>query len=165
MTPQQIAADIERGLQIRQEIKALETELKAIEDRLEAAGLDGEHVPLEDATREGKQYLARGASQIVPVRFESDQIVGSFLPDSIMHRNALAIVGTQLPKFFKDVRKFERVPKDGNDFRKLGRKLLDPDQFARLVRAVTACDKHGIPKSKTVISWDHAQAITQFSTI
>ena len=161
MTPQQIAVDVARGLEIRAEIGRLKIELDAIEFRLEAAGLAGSQIPLQEADREGKQYLACGREKIVPVRFESDQIVGSFPPDSIMHKAVAAIAGDQLEKFFRDVRKFERVPKDGNEFRKLARKLLAPDLFAQLIAACTSRDKAGIPKSKTVIGWDDAKPIDQ----
>lgn len=159
MTSQQIAADVARGLEIKAEIARLEAELKAIEQRLEAAGLAGAQIPLQDPEREGKQFLACGTAKIVPVRFESDQIVGSFAPDSPMHVEAAAIAGDHLKKFFRDVRKFERVPKDGNDFRKVGRKLLTAEAFAQLVRACTARDKTGLAKSKTVIGWNDAMPV------
>lgn len=161
MTPQQEAQDVARGREIKAEIGRLKVELDAIESRLEAAGLAGFQIPLQEADREGKQYLARGLDWIVPVRFESDQIVGSFPPDSIMHTAVAAIAGNHLDKFFKDVRKFERVPKDGNAFRKLARRLLAPDAFAQLISACTQRDNAGIPKSKTVIGWDDAKAIDQ----
>ena len=62
MTPTQIAADVDRLLEIKTRIAELTLELKTIEARLEQAGLDGEQVPLVDADREGKQYLARGSA-------------------------------------------------------------------------------------------------------
>lgn len=161
MTPQQIAADVARGLIIRAEISRLKIELDAIEERLEAAGLSGFQIPLQDKEREGKQYLASGREMIVPVRFESDQIVRSFAPDSPMHLAIVEIAGGHLAKFFKDVRKFERVPKDGNEFRKLARKLLPPDAFAKLIHACIARDKTGMPKSKTIIGWDDAKPVDQ----
>lgn len=165
MTPQQIAADIARGHEIVAEIKRLQAELKAIEERLEQAGLKGDQVPLQDKDREGKQFLARGESLIVPVRFESDLIAGSFAPDSIMHKAVIAALGEEheakLPLFFKDTRSFERVPKDGQAFRKLARAQLDPETFAKLVSAVTQRSKNGIAKSKTVIAWDDAKPIEQ----
>lgn len=157
MTPQQIAADIARGIEIKRQIGELVAELKGIEDRLEAAGLIGPHVPLEEKEREGKQYLATGSGKILPIRFESDQIVASFKPDSPTHTQIATILGDKLPKFFKDTREFKRVPKDGNAFRKLGRKLLEPEAFADLINACTSRDKKGIPKSKTVIAWDDAR--------
>lgn len=163
MTPQQIAADVDRLLEIKIEIAKLTDEAKGIEARLEQAGLEGDQVPLEDADREGKQYLARGSKKIVPVRFESDLIAGSFKPDSQMHRAVLEALGEEhvdkLPKFFLDTRAFERVPKDGQEFRKLARKLLPPAPFAALISAATQRTKDGIPKSKTVIAWDNSRLI------
>lgn len=165
MTPQQIAADIARGKQIVEEIKALEAELKAIEARLEQAGLNGDQVPLQDKDREGKQFLARGERLVVPVRFESDLIAGSFDPESVMHKAVIAALGEEhaakLPLFFKDKRSFCRVPKDGQAFRKLARKQLDADTMAKLISAVTQRDKSGIAKSKTVIAWDDAKPVEQ----
>jgi hypothetical protein len=161
MTPQQIAADVARGIQIKAEIARLLFELKAIEARLETAALEGEQIPLEDAEREGKQYLARGSDQIVPVRFESDQIAGSFDPDSSMHQAATLIAAGQLDKFYKDTRKFIRVPKDGNAFRKLARQLLTSRAFADLIQACTVRNKAGMAQSKTVIAWDDAKPIDQ----
>jgi hypothetical protein len=165
MTPQQIAADVARGIQIKDQIKALIIELEAIETRLEQAGLIGEQVPLQDADREGKQYLAKGTDRVVPIRFESDLIAGSFKPDSEMHKAVLAALGEEhkakLSKFFKDTRSFERVPKDGKAFRKLARELLPSVTFAALVKASTSTNKDGIAKSKTVIAWDDAKPLDQ----
>lgn len=163
MTPQQIAADVDRLLEIKTEIARLNEELKAIETRLEQAGLNGDQIPLQDADREGKQYLARGSQRIVPVRFESDLIAGSFKPDSQMHLAVVAALGEAhadtLPKFFADTRTFERVPKDGQAFRQLARKLLPPAPFAALVSAATQRSKDGIAKSKTVIAWDDSRPL------
>lgn len=159
MTPSQIAADIERGIEIKAEIAKLTEELKAIESRLQSAGAEGEQIPLQDANREGKQYLARSSKLIVPVRFESDLIAASFEPDSTMHKEAAAITGELLPRFFKQSPKFARVPEDGEDFRILARQLLQPDQFAELIRAVTMRDKNGIAKSKIVIGWKDAKPL------
>lgn len=165
MTPQQIAADIERGIQIREEMARLSAELKQIESRLEAAGLAGEHIPLQDKDREGKQFLARSSDKIVPIRFESDLIAGSFAPESLMHKAVLSALGEahadKLVRFFKDTRTFERVPKDGKQFRKIAREILDGHTFARLIQAATMRNKDGIAKSKTVIAWDDAKPIDQ----
>lgn len=160
MTPAQIAADIERGLQIKTLMAELADELKAIEARLAAAGAKGEQIPLQDANREGRQFLARSERRIVPVRFESDLIAASFDPDSIMHKECVAIAGDLLPRFFKQSNKFARVPEDGEDFRILARQLLEPDKFAELIRAVTQRDKKGIAKSKIVVGWKDAKPVT-----
>lgn len=163
MTKQQIAADIARGIAIKSEMARLKIELDAIENRLEQAGLAGEQVPLNDADREGKQYLAEGEKVIVPVRFESDLIAGSFPPDSEMHKAVVSALGEEhkdkIGHFFKDTRTFERVPKDGQAFRKIARELLDGITFAKLINASTQRSKAGIPKSKTVVAWDDAKPI------
>jgi hypothetical protein len=169
MKPSQIAADIARGLEIRATMRSLKVELDAIETRLEAAGLEGEQIPLQDADREGKQFLARGEDKIIPIRFESDLIAGSFQPDSVMHKAVVHALGTdsadKLPAFFKDTRTFERVPKDGKQFRQLARELLTADRFAALIQAATQRGKGGIAKSKTVIAWDDAKPIDQVAAV
>ena len=159
MTPQQIAVDVARGLEIKAEIKKLTAELKAIEARLETAGLGGEQIPLKDENREGKQFIARGARHVLPVRFESDLIMGSFEIGSPTHVEIAAICGELLPRFFKPSTKLDRVPKDGEAFRKLARKLLEPEPFAKLIRAATARDKDMIAKCRTVVAWDDAKTI------
>jgi len=161
MTPQQLAADVARGIEIKSEILRLIVELKLIEARLEAAGLEGEQVPLQDENREGKQFLARGSKHILPVRFESDLIIGSVEKDSPSHLEIEKICGDLFPRFFKASTKLDRVPKDGEAFRKLARQLLDPAKFALLIRASTARDKNLIAKSRTVVAWDDAKAIDQ----
>lgn len=158
MTATQIAVDIERGKAIKSQIAVLEVELKQIEARLKTAAEAGEHVPLQDANREGKQCLLRSPKLVLPVRFTADSIVGSFPFDGPMHQEILGIVGAEkLPLFFKEVHSFDRVPKDGEKFRKIGRASLEPDAFAALIRAATARDKDGIPKSTLQIAWDDAR--------
>jgi hypothetical protein len=157
----QIATDIERGIQIKAEIATLTEELKAIEKRLEAAGQTSDQVPLQDPNREGKQYLARSAGRIVPVRFESDLLAASFPADSPMHKDAAAAAGEHLPKFFAQSSSYGRVPKDGEAVRKLARQLLAADRFAAFIRAVTARDKSGIAKSRIVVAWADAKSLDQ----
>jgi hypothetical protein len=164
MNAQQIVTDIARGIFIRNEIAKLKAELTAIEKRLEAAGLAGDHIPLQDKEREGKQYLALGEDRIIPVRFESDQLISSFKPDSTLHKTIAAILGNKLSKFFKDTRVFQRVQKeDANKFRKLAREVLDPDDYAKLINACISRDKAGIAKSKTVVAWDDSKPIEQIA--
>ncbi len=162
MTPAQIAADVERGIFLKAEIARLTAELKQIEERLEQAGLNGEQIPLEDQQREGRQYIARSKDKAIPVRFESDQLITSFKPDSDTHKLVASILGDKLPKFFKDTRVFERTKKDdANKFRVFARKELEPDIYAKLIAALVSKDKEGIPKSKTVIAWSDAKPIDQ----
>jgi hypothetical protein len=162
MTPRQIAADVDRLLIIKAQIAALIAEAKTIEARLETAGLQGEQIPLQDPEREGKQFLARGTSKIIPIRFESDSLITTFRPDSDLHKTIASILLDKLDVFFKDTRVFERKHKDdANKFRILARTELAPDTFASLIAACVAKNKDGIPKSKTVIAWDDAKPIDQ----
>ena len=64
-----IRHDVDRGLEIREQIEKLTAELKEIEARLKEAGLHADQVDLQDADREGKQFLAQGTQRIVPVIF------------------------------------------------------------------------------------------------
>ncbi len=162
MTPQQISQDIERGLDLRASIKSAQVELKAIEKRLESAGLEGDQIPLQEKEREGRQFLARSPklNLIVPVVFESDQIVASFSPDSDMHRVIEQFSLGQLPKFFSYVPKFDRIQKDGQAYRKTAREILGSTAPA-FISASLQRDKAGIPKSRTIIAWDNAKPIDQ----
>lgn len=158
MTNTQIAADIARGAEIRKEIAKLEKELKEIETRLKGAAEKGEHVPLQDKEREGRQCLLRAPRLVLPVRFTADSIVASFLRDSPMHKEIVGIVGDEkLPLLFKAFDGFERAGKDGQAFRKIARENLEPDVYAKLIRAATARDKSGIAKSTVQIAWDDAK--------
>lgn len=161
MTQDQIAKDIERGIEIKAEIANLTTELKEIEARLQKAGQTGEQVALQDPSREGKQFLARSTRRIIPVRFESDLVAASFDPDSIMHKEASDIAGDLLPRFYKQSNKFARVPEDGEDLRIIARELLTADKFALFIRAITSRDKKGIAKSRIVVGWKDEKPIDQ----
>jgi hypothetical protein len=158
MTTAQIAADLERGQAIKGQIAVLQKELKDIEARLKQAAEAGEHVPLQDADREGKQCLLRSPKLVLPVRFTAVAIIGSMPFDGPMHREVLTIVGRdKLPLFFKEVHTLDRVAKDGQAFRKSARQHLAPDAFAALIRATTQRDKDGIAKSTIQIAWDDAR--------
>jgi hypothetical protein len=162
MTPQQISQDVARGLELREQIKTSQAELKTIEKRLETAGLEGEQIPLTEADREGRQFIARSpaAGIAVPVIFESDQIVASFVPDSPVHQAITPIAGTHLPLFFREIVKFERIQKDGHEFRKLARETYGP-HAPEFIAASLQRDKNGIPRSRTIIAWENAKPIPQ----
>lgn len=162
MTSQQISQDIERGIELRGTIKSAQTELKTIEKRLESAGLEGEQIPLQEADREGRQFLARSPKLglIVPVVFESDQIVASIQPHSPMHEALSEISGPHLGKFWFPVSKLDRVQKDGQAYRKTAREILG-SLAPEFISASLQRDKAGIPKSRTIIAWDNARPIDQ----
>lgn len=159
MTPAQIAADIERGKEIKAEMVKLAAELKEINARLQAAGEATEHIPLADADREGKQAILRSSRHSLPIIFESDLLIASFKPDSPKHEEIQAILGDKLPKFFRDTRVFERIQDDGKSFRKFARENLPADTFAKLVQACTDRKKDGIAKSRVVVDWDAAKPL------
>jgi hypothetical protein len=163
MTPQQISSDVSRGLVIRDQIKTWQAELRAIEKRLEQAGLEGDQIPLQEPDREGRQFLARspGSGVVVPVVFESDQIVASFQSESVLGANIIQFCELRkidLSPFYQKVSGYARVPKDGQQFRKIARERLDilaPDFLAHCLQR----DKDGIPKSRTIIAWDNVKPL------
>jgi hypothetical protein len=162
MTEEQKAADIKRGLEITAEIEKLEAELKAIVSRLEAAALQGPHVPLEDKEREGKQAILTSPTHRLAVRFESDVLVGGFEMGSDLDNIVCDLLTTvQFNELFKPVRKYERKEKDGHKFRLKAKKAI-PDHavYLNLIKALRSTDADGIAKSKTVIAWDAVQVIT-----
>jgi len=158
MTPQQISQDVERGLELRSTIKANQAELKAIEKRLEQAGLKGVQIPLQEADREGRQFLARSPKLglVVPVVFESDQIIASVQSGTELHRTMIYVVGDNLPQFFAASTKLDRVQKDGQMFRQAARAVL-ASEAPKFVSLCLQRDKAGIPKSRTVIGWENAK--------
>lgn len=166
MTPQQISSDIERGIELRNTIKTAQAELKAIEKRLEQAGLEGEQIPLQEADREGRQFLARSPKlgMIVPVVFESDQIIASIEPDTEVFRNLEFLALGQFSKFWKPVSKFDRIQKDGQAYRKAARELLGTTA-PQFIAASLQRDKGGIPKSRTIIAWENAKPIDQVAAV
>lgn len=162
MTNEQITADIARGIEIKAEIEKLEAELKAIESRLEAAGLQGPHVPLEDKDREGKQAILTSPTHRLAVRLESDVLVGGFEIGSDMEKSISSLITPQqFNELFKPVRKYERKERDGHKFRLKAKKAIgDHAVYLQLIKALRSTDADGIAKSKTVIAWDAVQVIT-----
>jgi hypothetical protein len=160
VTPQQISSDIERGLELRATIKTSQAELKSIEKRLEQAGLEGEQIPLQEADREGRQFLARSPKLglIVPVVFESDQIVASIQPDTDIFNALLAISAPHFGKFWQPVTKLDRVQKDGQAYRQTAREILG-ELAPAFIAASLQRDKSGIPKSRTIIAWENSKRI------
>lgn len=153
-----IQSDVDRGLAIVAQVAELEAELKAIDERLQAAGLAGPQVPLQDEDREGKQYLAKGTGRIVPVILTADLIAGSFVDGSPMHEAAYGAAGPDLAKLYKRKVCWENRIDDGKKFRATAAELLG-ERAPRLVTAVTRRDKAGIPVSKIVVAWNEARPL------
>ncbi len=165
MTNEQITADIARGIIIKREITALTAELKAIEARLESAGLRGPHVPLEDAEREGKQAILTSPTHQLAVRLESDILIGGFEVGSTLAAQVQALIGEKAFKaLFKVIHKYERKEADGHKFRKKAKAAIqDQPKYLQLITALRSKDKDGIAKSKTVIAWDNITTVEPVS--
>ena len=147
---------VDRGIAIRVEMLKLRLELATIEARLVQAGYDGPKAPLEDADREGQQYLAHGTRKIVPIVFTADLIQQTFKWDSPKHRQLEALANGKLDSFFKEVRGFESILPDGKAFRVRAAELLGQDA-PPFITAAIARNKAGIPKSDVKIAWDRAK--------
>jgi hypothetical protein len=155
-----IAQLVDRGIEIRRELKKLAAELKEIEATLKEQGLKasaaGRVEDLKDADREGRRWLAKGSTAIVPVVFTADMIVGSFTKDSRLHQAIEAVAVGNLREFFKPVNKFENRFDDGKKFRAHAVDILDKAAPA-FITACLARAKHGLPKSDIKIEWDQPE--------
>lgn len=153
---------VDRGLQIIEEMRILQIELKGIELQLEAAGLEGEQIELVDPDREGRQYLARGSSAIVPVVFTADLLTKSFTADSAVHQKIAGAAGVitdgALGDFFALHRVFKTVIDSGKSFRARSAEVFG-EKAPAFISACLQRDKHGIPKSQTKIDWSRAEQL------
>lgn len=153
-----VKALVDRGIEVRKQLKALEAELKDIEEKLKKIGLDGEQVPLKDADREGRRYLAKGSSLIVPVLFTADRLVQTFQAGSTIEKSIRAAAGTFFLDFYKPINGFATKYEDGKKFRAQARAVLDKNAPA-FITACVARDKHGVPKSDVKVAWDDAEVL------
>ena len=154
-----LRADIDRGLEITAEMEKLAAELKDIEVRVKNAALHGEQVELNDAEREGRQFIAAGTATTVPVILTSDMIIGEFGKNSARHLVLMEAVnndGGKVLEFFKPVNKFENRFDSGKKFRQHAAEIFG----AAAPMFVTACiarDKAGIPKSAIKVMWQETK--------
>ncbi|MCA1659939.1 MAG: hypothetical protein LC642_05295 [Verrucomicrobiaceae bacterium] len=157
-----VRADVDRGLQIVGELKMLQDELDRIEARLEAAGLAGEQIELNDPEREGRQFLARGSAAIVPVVFTADLLVKSFQVGSTTYHKIIAALPPNhyVREFFGSVRTFESLYSSGKVFRAKAAELLG-DDAPRFITACVRRDKEGVAKSAVKIDWQRAEEIKE----
>lgn len=153
-----VKADVDRGLEIRLQMEKLAAELKDIQVRLTHAALHGEQVDLTDPDREGRQYLATGTEQIVPVVLTSDMIIGEFGRESARHSEILKAVNhAAITNFFKPVNKFENRFDSGKKFRAQASEVFG-DKAPQFITACIARDRDGIPKSSIKVMWDDTSA-------
>lgn len=158
-----IQTDIDRAIVLEQEISVRVEELKSIKKRLEAAALKGPHIPLEDADRQGKQYIARGLHHTVPIIISSDELVKSFKRDSPQHARILAALPEPLEgefsSFFCTSTAFESCFADGKIFRAQAVALLGAQYAPHFITACLSVDKNGIPKNKVIIDLGRAESV------
>lgn len=160
--PTPLAIAIARAAEIRTKIEELETELEPLEEIIAQAGVNGPHIPLEDAEREGKQAILRTPTHTLHVQIQSDNLVGGFDIGSEMEKTIRGLItSTQFDALFKVVKKHERKESDGHKFRMKAKKAI-PDQsvYLQVIKALRSLDKDGIPKSKTVIAWNTLETLT-----
>jgi hypothetical protein len=154
MTTKQL---VDRGIEINFALETLKDELKLIEERLKQAALAGEQIELTDPDREGRQYLAHGTTHTVPVVLTADIIAGQFADGSPMHAAASAAAGSRLGDFYREIRTWKNMLPTGKAFRAQAADLLGNDAGPRLVSAVIARDKLGIPRNQIKVEWDRAE--------
>lgn len=149
---------VDRGIEVRRQIKVLEKELEEIEAKLESQGLNAPHEDLKDAEREGRRWLAHGSELIVPVVFTADKLMKSFKLNSATHQSVKTAAGDLLKEFYSLSQTYETKFDDGKKFRKAAGELMGP----RAPAFVTAClarDKHGVPKSDIKVCWDDCEPV------
>jgi len=163
---------IDRAKVIKQELAALTEELKLVEAKLAKYAQTQEHEDLKDKEREGKQVVLRSARWALPVRFTSDELIGSFADKSPKHWELMDILAKEpgcelhhapreelLKRFFNPPSKWERKFEDGQKFRAAVGEWLSKEGAPKFIAACRQVDKHGIPKSKTVVALDDATAV------
>lgn len=160
MSAKRIAELVDRGLEIRKQLKTLQHELKLIEEGLQKAGLEGEQVELKDADRDGRRFLARGGDAVVPIIFTADKLVQSFTAGSPIEQKIRAQSGGFFGDFWKPVNGFETLIKDGKRFRAQARELL-ADGAPAFITACVSRDKYGVAKSDVKIGWEDAEEVTE----
>jgi hypothetical protein len=150
---------VDRGIVIRAELEKLKVELKGIEARLTKYGLNGEHVELKDAEREGRRWLAHGSKLIVPVVFTADKIVGSFKADSPVHGRIDKAADGRLHEFFAKETTFANLFEDGKRFRTSAEEVLGAAKGPPFITACLAVNKFGIPKSDVKVCWEDGEEV------
>jgi hypothetical protein len=147
---------VDRGIEVRRQIKALQKELKDIEEKLESQGLNEPHEDLKDAEREGRRWLARGSELIVPVVFTADKLMQSFKLNSATHQSIKTAAGDLLKEFYGLTQTFETKFDDGKKFRKVADEVMG-SKAPTFITACLARDKHGVPKSDIKVCWDDGE--------
>lgn len=149
---------VDRGLEIRATIATLEAELATIEHAIKGAAMIGDQIELTDPDRDGRQYLARGITAIVPVVLTADLITQTFADGSPAHARIGKAAGDKLFSFYRSTITWKILAKTGKAFRIEAGHLLGSAAPA-LITAATSRDKLGLPKSQIKVEWDRAEEI------
>lgn len=152
----QLTALVDRGLQLYRQIEDAKKELKRIEESLKAHALTGDQQPLNDPDRDGRQYLAQGTSETVPIVLTADILYQSFADGSIPHLQAASIAGMDLDTLYTPIKTWKMLAKTGKAFRAEAVTQLGAHRAAQFITAVTQKSKDGIPKSQIRTEWDRA---------
>ena len=154
---------VDEIVRIDLEIAALQRRRKPLAAQIEAAALAaGDHEPLTEADREGRQVILTGRDWQLPVIFESDLVMASIPEGGQAHSSIIAAaadMADQLSSFWTSANKLERISKDGMAYRRQLREVFPPDIAAAVLSASLQRDKNGLPKSRTVIATDRAITI------
>lgn len=148
---------VDQGLILRDRITRDTKELKAIAVRLEAIGLTRDMEFLKDEDREGRRWMARGTTKLVPVIFTADKIVGTFKDGTPLHGTVGRAAEGKLNEFFTMTKTWENCFDDGKAFRQHAREVLGEIKGPALVSACLARDKDNLPRSDVKILWNDAE--------
>ena len=150
---------VDRGIVLRVRIAHDQEELEAIEERLIKIGLTSPHEPLADPERDGRRWFARGSQQMIPIIFTADKLIGSVKDDGPHHRRISQMAGDKFPMFFRPVKEWKNLFKDGKQFRTAARDHLGEIKGPAFVAQCLARDKDNLPKSDNKIEWDSAEVL------
>lgn len=159
MNASQIAELVDEGIVLDGTISLALKRRGEINALLIAAGREGWHVPLADADRDGRQWLAHGTLGIVPVVFTSDLLLKSFAPKSKHHERITLAATIQegepslIGHFYEPVKKLETKFKDGKKFRTHAAEMLG-DKAPAFITACLQRDKFKLPKSSVKVLWN-----------
>lgn len=158
-----IGNDVDRGLEICRQINALEEELKLIEERLKQYGLDHpeKQIELTDKDREGRQFVAEGKSNVVPIVFTADLIRQSFQNGGKHHAAITAALPLNVPvsRFYERAVTWELLAKNGKAFRASAEEILGKEFAPPFITACVSRDKDGMAKSAIKVEWDRATEV------
>lgn len=159
LTDEKLAALVDEGTTLDEEIQTRVERLKQINEMLAAHALSvpSRHVKLVDEDREGTRLICRGTDGVsVPVVCTSDLIAQTLAEGSPQLERVRLAAGDKFPRFYKRAVVFSTTfaksnKFDGKKFRAAARaELPDPEAF---IAACVRRDKEGVPVSAVKVEW------------